>query len=156
MASVRYELETFNHRVFRPRTTPETHHAPPCFVQIELTVTVDIVFFRHDCITSFYKYSDIGPIFRRETILFNLDLLKNRNQAYEILVPTLRRVELHNASSYAFNSFVDEIIECGLRIGNETLNMQPQVLPLRSEFSGSILEHVINWEFSIEDLSSRI
>ncbi|XVE53267.1 hypothetical protein DITRI_Ditri02bG0190400 [Diplodiscus trichospermus] len=138
MASVRYECETFYHRVSQPQPTPETHHPPPYFVQIELTVTLDLVVFRHDCVIGFYTNSDIGPIFMLETIRFNLDLLKDRYQAYQILVATLCRLRL-NPICLAFNSFVDEIIEFGLRIRNETSNMQPQVLHLRSEFWGSIL-----------------
>ncbi|XVE92195.1 hypothetical protein REPUB_Repub01dG0076100 [Reevesia pubescens] len=56
MAEFSYEGNAIFHRVFHPETLPETHQPPPRFVQIELTISVDLFFIRHDSMT--------GPIHR--------------------------------------------------------------------------------------------
>ena len=141
MASVSYRFRRLYHEVFQPHTILETHNPAPRFVQIEVTIRLDLLIFRHDCLTGHFtgSYTD----FSQETLRFDLHLLKNQDQAYQILGPMLTRLRI-NPTSLTFDVVIDEIIRHGLRIGNWASNRGRKVLPLRAELWGILEEHVNN------------
>ncbi|XWS23229.1 hypothetical protein CRYUN_Cryun29cG0103100 [Craigia yunnanensis] len=153
--SVSYQRSPLFHHVFQPQTVPETNHPPPRFVQIDLTISFSITYVRHDCVTDHYTIPDIDPlVLSQETLRFDVDVLKNHEQVYQILSPVLTRLEI-NPNSPRSHYVVDDIIELGLRIKNCTSNMESKVLPLRAELWGILVIHVNDPEASISRVLSE-
>ncbi|XVF03380.1 hypothetical protein REPUB_Repub04eG0256000 [Reevesia pubescens] len=148
-ASVSYELYNLRHRVFQPETIPETRHPPPRSVQIDLTITVELSFIRHDCITGFYTHSNTDPHFSQATLRLDLDLLKDQEMIHQVLAPTLTRLASINLPSIFSDIIIHRIIEQGLIKANSTSNRGRKILPLRAELTGSLVEHVNDQTFFI-------
>ncbi|XVE91446.1 hypothetical protein REPUB_Repub01dG0010600 [Reevesia pubescens] len=145
MASISYQFSSLHHRIFQPETIPETHDSAPRVVQIDLTISFNVRFILHDCITaSFTNYSSIttNALSSQVTHRFDLDVLKNQDQARQVLAPMLTRLRIINPTSLSFQIVIDKIIEHGLRIGNSTSNRGHKVLPLRVEFFREVMIHV--------------
>ncbi|XWS34595.1 hypothetical protein CRYUN_Cryun21dG0051800 [Craigia yunnanensis] len=141
MASVSYGFNELYYKIFQPPTIPETHYPVPCFVQIELTITLDLQINRHDFLTGHFIESNND--FSQETLRFHLHLLKNQDQANQIIGPMLTRLRIY-PTTLGFDDVIDGIILHGLIIGNRASNGGRKVLPLRAELKRIVVEHVNN------------
>ncbi|XWS23230.1 hypothetical protein CRYUN_Cryun29cG0103200 [Craigia yunnanensis] len=149
MADVFYETSPLvYYHLFQPQTLPQNHHPPSPFVQILLTIRHTVTFIDHDCITGSFTDSINEPLVSQETLLFNLDVLKNQNQVHQIIVPALVRVGII-PTSLSTHIFIDKLIQLGFRMANCTLNSGRKVLPLRADLWGTITVHINNQEVSI-------
>ncbi|XVE85908.1 hypothetical protein DITRI_Ditri17bG0129300 [Diplodiscus trichospermus] len=138
MAFVSYQCCSLCHRVFQPPTTPEIHHPPPLFVQIELTITLCLRFIHLHRTTGHMTHS---TSISQETLRFDLQVLRIPNQFHQILAPVFTRLGIIPTSTRA-NNVIHEIIELGNRIGNTMSNCGPIVLPLCAEIWGTVLLHI--------------
>ncbi|XVF85228.1 hypothetical protein PTKIN_Ptkin17bG0100800 [Pterospermum kingtungense] len=141
MASVSYRCKAFYYDVFQPLSIPpQTRYSHRRgVVQIDLTVVVDLLIFRHDCLTGrFTRWS--GSI-TQETLRFPLHVLRSQEQTHQVLGPMLARHEI-NPNSLVADVVIDEIARHGIRIGNWASNRGRKVLPLRAELWGTFEKHV--------------
>ncbi|XVF03383.1 hypothetical protein REPUB_Repub04eG0256300 [Reevesia pubescens] len=141
-SSVSYECKALFYDVFQPHIIPKPNFPIPRFVQIELTISLDLLIIHHDCLTG--RIVEFSTKFSQETLRFNLHVLKNQNQACQTIGPMLARILPINPTSLTFDILMDEIIQYGLRIGNWMSNMGRKVLPLRAEIWGIVVKHVNN------------
>ncbi|WRX14880.1 zinc finger protein [Theobroma cacao] len=124
----------------------------PSFVQVELTITFRLNFQLHYCSTDqIIDLNEEGPLSSQETLGFDLRVLRNRDQVFQILGPVLRRHHIH--SSPSFDDIIDDIIQHVRRLGNLGSNKGRQVLALHTEISRTIVQHVNHEED--EDLIGR-
>ncbi|XVE85912.1 hypothetical protein DITRI_Ditri17bG0129700 [Diplodiscus trichospermus] len=146
MASGFYRFNRLYHQVFQPNTIPETRYPASRFVQIELTITLDLLIHRYDRLT--HQYIDSYTDFFEETLRFDLHLLKTHNQAFQILVPILSRLRII-PDNVVFDAVMDDIMQLGITMRDSTSNRGRRVLPLRAELWGIVEQHVNNGDESV-------
>ncbi|XP_021293351.1 uncharacterized protein LOC110423463 [Herrania umbratica] len=141
MASV-YKCDNLFYYVFQPpNIAPEPHDPTPLFVQLEVTITLELDFSRHYCSIDRFTYPNAEPFFFQETIRFDLHIVKDHDWVTQILGSMLTRVGI-NPCSLVFDNVLGELIELGLRLSNCTSSMGCIVLPLHAELWGILVEHV--------------
>ncbi|XP_021299868.1 E3 ubiquitin-protein ligase rnf8-B-like [Herrania umbratica] len=124
------------------------------FVRVELTITFRLNFQRHYCSTDrLIDLNEAGTLFSEETLGFDLCVLRNRDQAFQILDPVLRRHVIPHDSP-AFDAIIDDIIQQVRTIGNMESSKGCQVLALQTEIWRTIVQHVNHEED--EDLIGRV
>ncbi|XVE85913.1 hypothetical protein DITRI_Ditri17bG0129800 [Diplodiscus trichospermus] len=143
MASIFYRFNHLCHQVFRPNTIPETRYPASRFVQIDLTITLDLLIVHHDCLT--HQFTDSYTDFSEETLRFDLHLLETYDQAYRILAPMLTRLGI-SPPNVVFDAVIDDIMQHGIAMGSLKSNRGRKVLPLRAELWGILEQHVSNEE----------
>ncbi|KAK6281254.1 hypothetical protein POUND7_015079 [Theobroma cacao] len=141
MAS-RHEYQGLHVHVFQPANiVPEPHYPAPLFVQLEVTITLELNLIRHYCSINRFT-SDAGPlIFSQETRRFDLHIVKDHYRVTEILGSMLTRLGL-SSSSLVFNVVLRKLIRYGLGLSNYTSSMGRIVLPLHANLWGNFVEHV--------------
>ncbi|KAK5776904.1 hypothetical protein PVK06_044869 [Gossypium arboreum] len=115
-----------------PSRSRRLYPIPQC-VQIEVTISFNIVTRHHHCLTDrLVTVSDTR--FRQESRRFDLQVFRNQDQAYQILGAMLRGFPV-DPTSLTFDVVIDKIIRHGLRISKWGSNMGRQVLPVPNETS---------------------
>ncbi|TYH96637.1 hypothetical protein ES332_A12G191000v1 [Gossypium tomentosum] len=115
----------FSHQ--RDGLSKRLYPIPQC-VQIEVTISFNIVTRHHHCLTDrLVTASDTR--FRQESRRFDLQVFRNQDQAYQILGAMLRGFPV-DPTSLTFDVVIDKIIRHGLRISKWGSNMGRQVLPV--------------------------
>ncbi|EOY01122.1 Uncharacterized protein TCM_011066 [Theobroma cacao] len=141
MASV-YKCGNLFHYVFQPPNIAlEPHDPTPLFVQLEVTITLELDFSRHYCSIDRFTYPNTKPFFFQETLRFDLHIVKDYHRVTQILGSMLTRLGI-NPCSLVFDNVLGELIEHGLRLSNCTSSMGRIVLPLHAELWGILVEHV--------------
>ncbi|KAK6270215.1 hypothetical protein POUND7_007320 [Theobroma cacao] len=149
MASSTYRCRDLQHIVYQPRADPKISYPALGFLQIELTVTLQLLRRLHYCVTDqFIDLDDQPPIFSQETIRFDLRALDSYDRTFRILAPMLVRLRINPNPQ-----FIDEIIRQGLSIGTLESNEGREVFPLQADLWGTSVEHVPDEEE--EDLTER-
>ncbi|KAG4170740.1 hypothetical protein ERO13_A12G166150v2 [Gossypium hirsutum] len=115
----------FSHQ--RDGLSKRLYPIPQC-VQIEVTISFNIVTRHHHCLTDrLVTASDTR--FLQESRRFDLQVFRNQDQAYQILGAMLRGFPV-DPTSLTFDVVIDKIIRHGLRISKWGSNMGRQVLPV--------------------------
>ncbi|EOY02005.1 Zinc finger-like protein [Theobroma cacao] len=128
--------------LYQPFAEPEIFYPTPPFLQIELTIIVQLRLRRHYCLTDqFVNLDDDDSLFFQETIRFDLQALRRYDRTYRILAPILLRLRL-NPNAPSSHAIMDEIIRRGLSIGASESNQGRRVLPLHALLWGTLVEHV--------------
>ncbi|EOY01530.1 hypothetical protein SCA6_007950 [Theobroma cacao] len=145
MASATYDLDDLDILVYQPPIESEPHYPTPRFVQVEVTIILELKLKCHYCLTDqFIDLDNADPIVFQENIRFHLHVLKNNFRAYQILAPMLRRLGV-DPSSPLFDTVIEAIIRHGRRMGTWESNKGRKVLPLHAKVWGTFVEHV-NYE----------
>ncbi|KAK6242792.1 hypothetical protein SCA6_008181 [Theobroma cacao] len=138
-----YYFDDLQHVVYQPRLEPVPCYPTPRFVQAELTISFRADRRRYCCSTDhFIDLTDQGPFFSSETLRFCVHVLRDHHQAYQVLAPVLRRLLGIINFSITLDPIIDDIIRHGLKISNWRSNMGREVLILRAELWGTVVEHV--------------
>ncbi|XP_021293354.1 E3 ubiquitin-protein ligase At4g11680-like [Herrania umbratica] len=141
MAS-RYEYQGLHFHVFQPANiVPEPHYPAPLFVQLEVTVTLEVNIIRHYCSINHLTRDAQPLIFSQETRRFDLHIVKDRYRVTEILGSMLIGLGL-SSCSLVFNVVLRKLIRYGLELSNCTSSMGRIVLPLHADLWGNFVEHV--------------
>ncbi|XP_021293352.1 uncharacterized protein LOC110423464 [Herrania umbratica] len=135
--------EGFYVQVFQPpNIVPEPHVPTPLFVQLEVTIILELSRILHYCsIDYFTDSSDTEPFLAQEILRFDLHVVKDRQRVTEILGSMLTRLGI-NPYSLVFNVAIGKLIKHGLRLSNCTSSMGRIVLPLHAKLWGTLVEHV--------------
>ncbi|GMJ02181.1 hypothetical protein HRI_003888700 [Hibiscus trionum] len=105
----------FSHRVSLSQIITEIHHVPLPLVQIHLTISVANNFRLFDRPEPSFTASD------QETLVFDLNLLRHRNQLHRLLVPTFTNLGVNTATVH-YDRMVNKIIQRGLEIAEWMVN----------------------------------
>ncbi|EOY01120.1 Uncharacterized protein TCM_011064 [Theobroma cacao] len=135
--------EGFYVQVFQPpNIVPEPHIPTPLFVQLEVTIILELIRIQHYCsIDYFTDRPDTEPFLAQESLRFDLHVVKDRQRVTEILGSMLTRLGI-NPYSLVFNVAIGKLIKHGLRLSNCTSSMGRIVLPLHAKLWGTLVEHV--------------
>ncbi|MBA0621141.1 hypothetical protein Godav_006790 [Gossypium davidsonii] len=140
-SSFSHQRDGLYHDVYQPRTRSKRLYPVPQRVQIEVTISFNLITRHHHCLTDrLVTVSDTH--FRQESRRFDLQVLRNQDQAYQILGAMLRRFQI-DPTSLTFD-VIDKIIRHGLRISKWGSNMGRQVLPVRAKLWEIVTRHLVD------------
>ncbi|XP_021299884.1 uncharacterized protein LOC110428379 [Herrania umbratica] len=138
-----YCCDDLQHVVYQPRLQPVPPYPTPRFVQVELTISLRVDRSRHYCLNDqIIDLEDEGPFSSGETLRFNLDVLRDHHRAYQVLGPVLRGLLVTGNVFLTLDPIIDDIIRHGLKIENWASNRGREVLILRAELWGTVVEHI--------------
>ncbi|MBA0718239.1 hypothetical protein Golax_005994, partial [Gossypium laxum] len=137
-----HQRDGLYHDVYQPGTRSKRLYPIPQCVQIEVTISFNLITRHHHCLTD-RLVTVPDTHFRQESRRFDLQVLRNQDQAYQILGAMLRRFPI-DPTSLTFDVVINKIIRHGLRISKWGSNMGRQVWPVRAKLWEIVTRHLVD------------